>query len=133
MALRIRRWRNRLPGELPAETQVASLRVLQERELIWRRSCVKKTHKIADVGGLQGRPWYAQLLCAINHAGAMAPESGGEGNSGESFGVRSKPGPILCAFRHVTMASSTTALGKNALSDQRGSGGLEVPQAREKR
>ena len=133
MALRIRRWRNRLPGELPAETQVASLRVLQERELIWRRSCVKKTHKIADVGGLQGGPWYAQLLCAINHAGAMPPERGGEGNRGKSFGVRPKRGTNLCAFRPMAMASRTTALGKNALSDQRRSGGLEVPQAREKR
>ena len=109
------------------------LRVLQEPALLRGRRCVKKTHQISNVGGLQSRPGYAQFLSPINHAGAMPPERGGEGNGGKSFGVRPKRGTNLCAFRRMAMASSTTALGKNALSDQRGSGGLEVPQAREKR
>src|ERR1019366_1624833 len=119
--------------ELPADTQVALLRVLQERQLLRARRCVKKTHQISDVGGLQSRPRYTQFLSAISHAGAMPPESGGEGNGGESFGARPKPGPNLCAFRHMAMASSATPLGENALANQGRSGWLEVAQAREKR
>ena len=109
------------------------LRVLQEPALLRGRRCVKKTHQISDVGGLQSRPRYTQFLSPISHAGAMPPESGGEGNGGESFRARPKPGPNLCAFRHMAMASSTTALGENALSDQGGSGWLEVAQTGEKR
>src|SRR5450756_1410828 len=97
------------------------------------RRCVKETHQIADVGGLQGRPGHTQFLSAINHAGAMPPESGGERNRGESFGARPKPGPNRCAFRHMAMASGAAALGKDALANQGRSTGLEVPQARKER
>src|ERR1019366_3064879 len=99
------------------------------------RACrsVKETHQIAYVGGLQGRPGYAQFLSPINHAGAMPPERGGEGNGGESFGARLKRGPNLCAFRHVAMASCAAALGKDALANQGRASGLEVPQAGKKR
>jgi len=61
--------------------------VSANRSSLRARRCVKKTHKIPNVGGLQGRPGYAQFLGAINHAGFMLPESGSEGNGGESFGA----------------------------------------------
>ena len=101
--------------------------------LLRARRCVKETHEIADVGGLQGRPGYTQFLSAINHARAMSPESRGERNRGESFGARPKPGPMLCAFRHTAMASCAAALGKNAFAKEGRSSWLEVPQARKER
>src|ERR1035437_10103238 len=104
-----------------------------ERELLRARRCVKETHQIADVGGLQDRPRYSQFLRAINHARAMPPESGGERNRGESFFTGPEPGPILCAFRHLAMASCAAALGKDALANQGRSSWLEVPQARKER
>src|ERR1039458_9472692 len=103
------------------------------RELLRARRCVKETHQIADVSGLQDRPGYAQFLGAINHARAMPPESGGERNRGESFFFRPEPGPNLCAFRRLAMASGAAALGKDALANQRRSSWLEVPQARKER
>src|ERR1017187_5772783 len=104
-----------------------------ERELVRASRCVKETHQIADVRGLQGRPRYAQLLRLIKHAGAMPPESGGKRNRGESFFARPEPGPNLCAFRHLAMASCAAALGKDALANQGRPSWLEVPQAREER
>src|ERR1035437_7562758 len=104
-----------------------------ERELLRARRCVKETHQIADVGGLQDRPRYSQFLRAINHARAMPPESGGERNRGESFFFRPEPGPNLCAFRRLAMASGAAALGKDALANQGRSSWLEVQQARKER
>ena len=104
-----------------------------ERELLRARRCVKETHQIAYVSGLQGRPGHAQFLSAINHARAMPPESSAERNRGESFFSRPEPGPSLCAFRRLAMANGAATLGKDALANQGRPSWLEVPQARKER